>query len=219
VKKQLARLVTLPPDTPAADKERWAIESALMKLLRKGGMDAVRQAVEAALPDAELVFFGPLHEWRRTFPDGRVLAVAARDADDLLSTSVVWKPAPPPLTARQKARYALHERFYALYEEAAMRVIASPRARLTPLERRAVLVGELEADVNNGGFSQYLLNKGRPRARQALAALESIGSRQVAALLRRALERGADMEELSARFFASREDLPALVLRSAEADG
>ncbi len=34
-----------------------------------------------------------------------------------------------------------------------------------------LLVGELEADVNNGGFSQYLDNEGRRRARAALAAL------------------------------------------------
>jgi len=74
----------------------------------------------------------------------------------------------------------------------------------------------LEADVNNGGFDQYLLNKGRRRARQALAALQSIGARRTAALLEAALEPKATPEELDAldrRFYREPEDLALAMMR------
>ncbi|MFZ5786014.1 MAG: DMP19 family protein [Acidobacteriota bacterium] len=57
--------------------------------------------------------------------------------------------------------------------------------------RLIVLVGELEAEVANGGFAQHLESKGEARAREALGCLESIGATRTARWLRSALRPGA----------------------------
>ena len=78
------------------------------------------------------------------------------------------------------------------------------------------MVGELEADVNNGGFSQYLGNKGRRRAQAALRALLNIGAKKIARWLASALQSDATagtLEQLDRRFFDQPEDLPSLVMK------
>ena len=124
------------------------------------------------------------------------------------------RPDPSP---RQKARHAIQERFYQRWLDVGQRAYASrARVRLSPPDRLVLLVGELEADVNNGGFDQYLGNQGRRRARLALAALERIGARRTAALLRAALDPAATSRKrdaLDRRFYAVPEDLAVLVMR------
>lgn len=87
------------------------------------------------------------------------------------------------LTPRQRRIHAGQEAFYARYMAVGQKAYRDPRYRLTPDDRLVLLVGELEADVNNGGFSQYLDNKGRRRARAALAALQKVGARKTARML------------------------------------
>jgi hypothetical protein len=123
---------------------------------------------------------------------------------------------PPEPSARQKARHEVQDRFYARWLEAGQRAYAATsRVRLSPHDRLVLLVGELEADVNNGGFDQYLANQGRRRARLALAALERIGARRTAALLEAALDPKAtprDRDALDRRFYRVPEDLAVLVM-------
>ena len=88
--------------------------------------------------------------------------------------------------------------------------------RLTPPDRLLLLIGELEADVNNGGFDQYLGNKGRRRALAALAALLMVGARKTADMLKKAMAPGTSPEERSAldeRFYKVPEDLAVLAAR------
>jgi hypothetical protein len=75
---------------------------------------------------------------------------------------------------------------------------------------------ELEADVNNGGFAQYLDNKGRRRAGEALRALRRVGARATARLLEDALRPElpqAARRRLDDRFYEGREDLARLAFR------
>ena len=91
-----------------------------------------------------------------------------------------------------------------------------PRYRLAPADRLVLLIGELEADVNNGGFDQYLTNKGRRRARAALAALRTVGARKTAGMLAKAMAPRATPAQLPAldeRFYRVPEDLAVFTAR------
>jgi hypothetical protein len=77
-------------------------------------------------------------------------------------------------------------------------------------------IGDLEADLNNGGFAQYLMNKGRSQAARVLRQLRSIGARRTAALLDSALRHPTDpnqFDRLDAAFYRRPEDLASLVMR------
>jgi hypothetical protein len=125
------------------------------------------------------------------------------------------------MTAAQRARHAVQEAFYARYMAAGRVAYGGPGGyqRLMRADRLLLLVGELEADVNNGGFSQYLLNKGRRRARRAVEALDTIGARRTARMLEAALRNAADdtaLAKLDERFYEAPEDLAVLATRHLE---
>jgi hypothetical protein len=123
---------------------------------------------------------------------------------------------PVRLTPGQQKRAAVQEAFYARYNAAAERAYATPPRRISAEERRILLVGEFEADVNNGGFSQYLSNKGRARAKETARVLSAINAPKTAALLNRALASAedADLGALDDRFYRSREDLATLSMHA-----
>lgn len=109
--------------------------------------------------------------------------------------------------------------------------------RLTPPERVFRCVWELEAEVNNGGFSQYFLNSSGRHAPDAPAALRAIRAGATAALVEKALkavgdgilwgddarrqeaiERAGDalearLDPLDTKFYAYPDDLTALLYR------
>ncbi len=58
---------------------------------------------------------------------------------------------------------------------------------LSPAERAIHFYGELEGEVNNGGFHQYFSNSSGNCALQTLAALRTIDAQELAALFERAL--------------------------------
>lgn len=120
------------------------------------------------------------------------------------------------LTPRQRRIHAVQEAFYTRYMAVGQKAYRDPRHRLAPDERLVLLVGELEADVNNGGFSQYLDNKGPKRARAALSALRTVGARKTARMLETAMASGtteAQRSALDARFYDVPEDLALLTAR------
>lgn len=88
--------------------------------------------------------------------------------------------------------------------------------RVLPADRLVLLVGKLEADVNNGAFAQYLDNKGRPRARAALSALRRVGAHRTARMLERAMGprvTEGQRDAFDRRFYAVPEDLAVLTAR------
>ncbi len=221
-----------PAATGIADARARA-ESELFRLAREGGVAGLEQLVSrlAAAGHAlePVATSGPWRGWRETRPQG-TLTLEACPGPVLIAASVKWEApvAAKKETAAARARSALHAAFYRRLDAAAGLGPEAGRPRPRRLargDRLVRLIGELEADVHNGGFSQYLLNKGRRRARAALLALEEIGAARTARWLRQALDAGEDeaaLNRLDAAFEARGEDLAgrcARHLRRIEREG
>jgi hypothetical protein len=182
------RLVTLRPGNAQAQEICATLEHSLMKAVTAGGARAADRAI-AALNRRGHQFtlaetLGTIRRWREPLADGkRVIEISVNVNRHFKSTAVKYLSVrePPRLTRRQRAIHSVQEAFYAKYMAAGR--TADAKGRLGRGDRLALLIGELEADVNNGGFDQYLGNKGRRRARAALAALRAVGARKTAAML------------------------------------
>ena len=178
----------------------------LMRMLNKGGLRGVERLVGAL--NAKGHRFQPVESG----PGGRFWR---EDAD--YKMAALRYLAVPKLTRAEIERAAVQKAFYDRYMAIGQRAYRKP-GPLPAVERRLLLVGELEADVNNGGFSQYLLNKGRRRARAALAALKVIGARKTARLLAQALAPSVSEAKLAAlddAFYKAPEDLALLAAKHA----
>jgi hypothetical protein len=201
---------------------RIETEHRLMQITGAGGLRAAERAIAGLNGrDRHLVLIerrAGLRAWREELAGGRRsleirLAVNRPFRSALVRYEFVRKTR---LTPRQRRIHAGQEAFYARYMEVGQKAYRDPRYRLTPDDRLVLLVGELEADVNNGGFSQYLDNKGRRRARAALAALQKVGARKTARMLESALTPHTTPTQLSAltdRFYDVPEDLALLTAR------
>jgi hypothetical protein len=111
----------------------------------------------------------------------------------------------------------LQAEFYERYMAAVTRAYADPPGRLARPDKLILIIGEFEADVNNGGFSQFLFNKGRRRARATVTALEQIRAPKTAAMLTTALAHPSDEERLGKlddRFYKVPEDLAVRTMKS-----
>jgi hypothetical protein len=156
--------------------------------------------------------------WREELDGGRRTLEIQLVVDRLFRSALVRYQLVPTVRVPpgRRAIHAVHEAFYARYLEVGQTAYRDPRRRLPPDDRLVLLVGELEADVSNGGFSQYLDNKGRRRARAALAALRKVGARTTARMLVTAMAprtTAPQRSALDARFHAAPEDLALLTAR------
>jgi hypothetical protein len=212
-------MLASPPGQPAAEKARAALEHAMMVMLQDGHQARLDAAIRG-IEEPRFTHFrdGALTRWSATLPDGRRLELQSIAGEIVLTSNVVYEPATAATPALPNRRHRLQQQFYERYMAVGQRVYnAKGRVRTTPEDRLILLVGELEADVNNGGFDQYLLNKGRRRARAALEALQGIGARKTARMLEKALRPGVTPEELSAldeRFYEVPEDLAVATMRA-----
>jgi hypothetical protein len=220
----LEELAKLQPGARAALELRVAGERALMKALKNGGLPAVARLVvrlNAAGHRFEVTQSGAGHcYWGETLGSRR-FDIHIQANRHLTSASLHYLAVPKvkPLTPAQQRRQGRQERFYERYMDIGQRAYGGKR--INALERTLLLVGELEADVNNGGFSQYLDNKGRRRAADAVRALQAIGASRTAAMLKKALASGENLDALDDRFYAGVDDLAVLGERyfSARASG
>jgi hypothetical protein len=219
VRAYCRRITSAAPQNAASDDARWRLEHLLMRVLHTAGLRGVEQMMRGAgVPGLEPVeHVAGMRRWIAAVPEHHAeLWVSVSSNRHFKSISVVWSALPqPPRTKRQRERKQLQDRFYARYLAAGARAYAVPPLRLSKADSRILLVGELEADVNNGGFSQYLANKGRRRAAAALRALERTGAVKTAALLRAAMASASDeaeLQRLDARFERTREDLAVLAM-------
>ena len=146
------------------------------------------------------------------------LSVAVSSNPIFKYVSVRWSALPPqpPLTAREKKIKAIQDQFYARYTAAGERAYATPPRRIGA-DATILLVGELEADVNNGGFSQYLEQGPPPRGRGTARAAADRREQDGGDAQRGAGEPGDDaaLEKLDAKFYRSREDLAVLAMTTA----
>jgi hypothetical protein len=218
----LEELAKLPPSARAALDLRIAGERELMKTLKRGGLRAITRLVErlnAAGHRFEVTQSGAGHCYWGEGLGSRRFDIHIQANRHLTAVSLWYLAVPKakPLTPAQERRHELQELFFDRYMDIGQRAYSG--RRISPLERTILLVGEMAADVNNGGFSQYLDNKGRRRAQSALRALEAIGARKTAAMLRQALSPSADLDTLTDRFYESREDFALLGARYLSAKG
>jgi hypothetical protein len=213
--RSLDALVALTPGR-ASKRAEAECQTRLLSCLRRAGARAAARLLTALKhryprSDAQARRGSWLWGLERAQP-ARAIYVTMHPGAIYFSYGLLPQPSP-----RRKTRHAMQERFYARWLELGQRAYRSPApGRLSPADRLVLLVGELEADVNNGGFEQYLSNQGRRRARQALAALERVGARRTAALLAAALDAEATPREwdaLDRRFYRVPEDLAVLVMR------
>lgn len=206
-------LLALTPGTEAAEVPQHAIEHLLMDALRSGGRVAGEGLVESlggqgfrlerldALPCM----------WRVTIPPPRVLEIWFTGAPDHpVVAALSYRVGKPWGSKAQRSAAKRQAVFYERYER-----LDAQGNGLPPEDRLILLVGEMEADINNGGFAQYLRNKGEARAREALSYLSAIGAKRTSRWLAAALEAGADadsLERLDQQFYEKPEDLAALAI-------
>ena len=222
VPARVKRLLGRRPGSRAAEALRLQIERQLMAVLQSGGRAAVEAEVRAlcdrGVPLKLALERGTVAAWRAALDGDRKLEVSVGYGGPILSTGVCYEAAPPVrLTRAQQRAASLQAAFYSRYTSIgriAYRKTKRKR-RLTADERLILWIGELEADVHNGGFGQYLLNKGRRRARAALRVLATVGARRTARMLESALAPNAaprTLASLDRRFTRQTEDLAVLVM-------
>lgn len=141
----------------------------------------------------------------------------------------------PPLAKAHAVPQLTHEemeqRLQRLANALESKIANTAGDALSPPERVFRCVWELEAEVNNGGFTQYFFNSSGRHAPDAPAALRAIGAAATAVLVDAALElmgrgvswgddvrrqaaverlehgAGARLEALDAKFYACPDDL------------
>src|SRR6185295_616925 len=148
--------------------------------------------------------------WRVAIPPPRVLEIWFTGGDDPVVAAVSYRVGEPWGSKAQRKAAKLQAEFYRRFER-----LAPDDAMLAPDDRLVQLVGEFEADVNNGGFDQYLGNKGAARAREALECLSTIGAKRTTKWLTTALESSDDPDSLSRldeQFYEKGEDLASLAM-------
>lgn len=186
-----------------------------MAALRAGGRRAGEALVESLVPHGlglERLDALPCM-WRVLIPPPRALELWFTGAEAPVVAALSYRVGTPWGTAAQRRAAKMQAAFYARYES------LDPVAALSEEDRLIGLVGELEADVGNGGFARYLDNKGVGRARVALAALTAIGARRTARWLSSALAAGKGstaLKTLDEQFCLEPEDLASLVMRHLE---
>jgi hypothetical protein len=211
---RLLRVVTSSaPGTSKSDRARWDLEHLLMRLLHGGGIRAVERVIgDSRIPvPLTLMRQQGARVWSGRDDNAHAaLRISITDGGLVKSASVTWMLVPPP---PPPARTLVHRRqndFYAQYMAAGRVAYADPPGRLSRSQKMILNVGDFEADVNNGGFSQFLFNKGRRRALATVRALKRIRAPKTAAMLTAALghpEDDARLGELDDRFYAAPEDL------------
>lgn len=212
------RLLACTPGTAEAEAQQHAIESLLMGALREGGAAGGEGLVESLAGHGYVLerLDGLPRMWRVMIPLPRVLEIWFTGSDVPVVAALSYREGKPWGTRAQKRAAKLQAAFYERYER------IDPEARLLSLsshDRMVLLVGEFEADVNNGGFGQYLGNKGEARARQTVTHLSAIGAKRTARWLTAALDAIADdgaLEKLDQQFFERSEDVASLAMAHIE---
>ena len=215
IAKLIGRLVELTPDSTQAEATQHAIESELMGALGAGGRQAGESLVNSLSEHGyDVVRVRPCF-WQVVLPPPRVLEVWFNPPKDPIIAALSYREGKPWGSPAQKRAAERQEAFYARYEKL-IPIDDAVAGALSPEDRLIFIVGEFEADVNNGGFGQYLDNKGVDRAQEALRYLEQIGAGRTARWLSSALEGATDsaaLDRLDNQFFKKPQDLPSLVMR------
>lgn len=221
-KSLIEALAKTKPKSQPAYAAKAQLEHAFHAIVHNEGLRAVEAAVAALRKAGTDLKLAEKGKGRRAWtlqlagPEREIeVRIGCHPEIDFRYTSVHYNEKPPeiPMTPKERALDALQQAFYKRYNEVARKTYGPAKARLGPRDRTALLVGDFEGGVNNGGFETYLFNKGRRTARAALAALREIGANKTANMLEQAMAPGVTgkrLEALAARFYKGSEDLAAL---------
>jgi hypothetical protein len=215
------KLTRLPTRSRQARELKAQLEHWLIKVIATGGLRAVTRAIATLnAHDRRFTLVGKHPaggSWREELDGWRSLEISVSTGKIFRSAGVRYEPVRTVrLTPAKRRIHALQEVFHARYMTVGQKAYTNRTYRLTPTDRLLLLIGELEADVNNGGFDQYLGNKGRRRALAAMAALRTVGAQKTADMLKKAMAPGTSPAERSAldeRFYKVPEDLAVLTAR------
>ena len=217
----LRQLVALKPGARRAEKLRAELTHRLMRIVRTEGLRGVRRLVKQVGITTPLVptfATGSVRAWTHTSAKG-VLELQTLTHRSMKNATVSYSPPPRPLGPKARARKEVQDRFYAWYDEVGPAGESRMTRRPSAADRLVRAVGDFEADVNNGGFDQYISNKGRAQARRAAKCLHAIGAVRTERMLESALglpPASLLFGRLDTAFFRSSEDLPSLAMRHLE---
>lgn len=214
---RVKRLLDLTPESAEAEAESEKIASQLMAALDDGGRAAGEILIASLAEHGYQVVRVPIHKnfWRIELPPPRVLEIWFNPEDDPYLAAMSYRIGKPKGTPVQIRAAQRQKAFYKLYEQL-IPIGESEIAKLSPGDRLILVIGEFEADVNNGGFGQYFENKGMERARETLGYLADIGAKRTADWLSSALEAPDDsdtLERLDSQFLKKPQDLASMVMR------
>ena len=233
---------SLDPGTPAGRRLKADLELALLEAMNENGKQGVDEAIERLNGNGhrlELVTSdGELSEYSEKLSDGeRLFVVRACLSSEFSFVHVLFEDAhPDEMAPEDDALEEMRQSFYKRFVDIVTNVDTDQFTALEPEARDIYLVGLLEGDVNNGGFSQYFWNTEGQHAAATVDVLKRIGAKATASLLRRAMklygappsddldewydrlervdsEHEDVLAELDEQFYEGVDDLPVLVMK------
>lgn len=239
---------SLDPGSPAGRRLKADLELALLEAMNENGKKGVEDAIGLLNDnghDLRLVASdGELWEFSETLPDGeRHFMVRACLSSEFSFVHVVFETAQPAEPcAQEEALEDLRRSFYKRFVDIVTNVDTDRFTELEADARDIYVVGLLEGEVNNGGFSQYFWNTEGQHAAATVDVLKRIGARETASLLRRAMrlygappsddldewydrlervdsEHEHVLAELDEHFYEGADDLSVLVMKHLQARG
>jgi hypothetical protein len=233
---------SMDPDSSAGKRLKAKLELALLEAMNEKGKPGIDEAIGLLNDnghDLRLVASDEdLSEYSETLSDGeRVFFVRACLSSEFSFVHVVFEPAEPAeLDQADGVLEALRRSFYKCFVDIVTNVDTDRFTELEPDARDIYVVGLLEGEVNNGGFSQYFWNTEGQHAEVTVDVLKRVGAKGTASLLRRAMklygappsgdldewydrlervdsEHEDVLAELDEHFYEGVDDLPVLVMK------
>lgn len=239
---------SLDPGTPAGKRLKADLELALLEAMNENGKQGVDEAIGLLNDnghDLKLVASdGELSEYSERLPCGeRFFVVRACLSSEFSFVHVVFEAAESTdVSSGEEALENLRQSFYKRFVDIVTNADTDRFTELEPDARDIYVVGLLEGEVNNGGFSQYFWNTEGQHAAVTVDVLKRVGAKETASLLRRAMklygappsedldewydrlervdsEHECDLAELDEHFYEGVDDLPVLVMKHLNSRG
>jgi hypothetical protein len=233
---------SLDPGSSAGKRLKSELELALLEAMNENGKQGIDEAIGLLNDNGHALRLvasdGDLSEYSEALPGGkRVFVVRACLSSEFSFVHVLFEPTQPAdFDPAEEALEDLRRSFYKRFVDIVTNVDTDRFTELMPEARDIYVVGLLEGEVNNGGFSQYFWNTEGQHAAVTVDVLKRVGAKETASLLRRAMklygappsddldewydrlervdsEHEDVLAELDEHFYEGVDDLPVLVMK------
>ncbi len=233
---------SLDAGNPSGRRLKAELELALLEAMNEDGKKGVEKAISLLNGNGHnlrlVASDGELSEYSEKLSDGeRLLVIRACLSSEFSFVHVLFQSAEPTeLGLGDEDVEDLRQTFYKRFVEIVTNVDDDRFTELEPDARDIFVVGVLEGEANNGGFSQYFWNTEGQHAAATVDVLKRIGAKETASLLRRAMkiygappkddldewydrlervesEHQDILAELDEHFYEGVDDLPVLVMK------